>query len=35
MKISTILDHIDSGHMAHLEFQRCVESEILVQEAAA
>jgi hypothetical protein len=23
MKISTILDHIDSGHMALREFQRC------------
>jgi uncharacterized protein with ParB-like and HNH nuclease domain len=23
MKISTILDHIDSGHMALPEFQRC------------
>lgn len=33
MKISTILDHIDSAHMALPEFQRYAQSEILTQEA--
>ena len=34
MKISTILDHIDSVHWALPEFHRYVESEILTQGAA-
>ena len=35
MKISTVLDHIDSGHMALPEFQRYVQTEVLFEETAA
>ena len=35
MKISTVLDHVDSGHMALPEFQRYVQTEVLSEEAAA
>jgi len=34
MKISTILNHIESVHMALPEFHRYVKSKILTQEAA-
>lgn len=37
MKISTILDHIDNGHMALPEFKRgyVYHSEILLHEVAS
>ena len=35
MKISTVLDHTDGGHMTLPEFQRYVQMEVLSEEAAA
>ena len=35
MRISTVLDHIDSGPMALPEFQRYVQTGVLSEEAAA
>ena len=35
MKISTVLDHIDSGHMALPEFQQHMQTEMLFEETAA
>gem|GEM_PF-2607030 len=34
MKISTILDHIDNGHMASRDFRRCVQKEIPWEDIA-